>query len=535
MSPKETREKFSRREMLRLASLGALGAVAASCAPPAAPVPEPETIVETVVKEVVVKETVVVEGEVQEVERVVTATPPPLMGKITFVPGGYMPSEDMEWSETNPNPHDMLYTLLDEYKELHPDVEIELIQPPPQEGFAREFVVTSMAADTIPDTLYQLTRDLVEEVPKGWWVNLDAYLQMSNPYVPEGEPGSEKWIELFYDIPFESNKILGSHYSINYDIVTSMLYYNKDIFSEVGIDGVPETLSELLDIFEKLEAAGYVAYGGIGSWFMYESLGQLGGSIMAPLNEEVNPDGGAASYEEVACAIERGVYRYDSPLGREWLRLMKEVGKHRTPDWSDQEANAITKWLNGEIVIVEDGTWRIKQNKLNPLIEFEWGMFYPPYCDTGVSDLCTNTPCPPIGGAPGGWCISKGARRDDNIDLCVDWVMFLCAPQNAERLINDYGQTLPMEKGAMPEDPDLQQVLLYLQDHPGEAGMWTYYDKTDFESRWEVVDIKNAYILDQISIDEAAVQSDEVMVAYAVDFIESNEINCEELGFPAEE
>ena len=62
--------RLSRREMLRLAGLGALGALAASCAPSATP----ETVVvkETVVvqEEVVVKETVMVpqagpaEGEV---------------------------------------------------------------------------------------------------------------------------------------------------------------------------------------------------------------------------------------------------------------------------------------------------------------------------------------------------------------------------------------------------------------------------------------------------------------------------------------
>jgi hypothetical protein len=119
--------------------------------------------------------------------------------------------------------------------------------------------------------------------------------------------------------------------------------------------------------------------------------------------------------------------------------------------------------------------------------------------------------------------------------VCVDWVMFLCDPHNCERLVNDLGTHLPAIKGAQPEDPDLQTIITYLTDHPGEAAMWTYYDKTDFESRWEVVDIKNAYILDQISIEDAAVMSDEVMVAYAENFIESNEINCEELGFSAAE
>lgn len=48
-----------------------------------------------------------------------------LTGKLTVNPGSYYPSESMEWSETNPNPHNMILTLIDEYQALHPGVEIE--------------------------------------------------------------------------------------------------------------------------------------------------------------------------------------------------------------------------------------------------------------------------------------------------------------------------------------------------------------------------------------------------------------------------
>ncbi len=464
-----------------------------------------------------------------------TAVPdsPPgeLTGTLSINAGGYYPSESMEWSETNPNPHNMILTLIEEYQELHPGVEIELVQPPPSADVtSREYIVTNMTAGTIPDIVTTGTRDQVEELAKGWWVNLDPYLERPNPYVETGAPGNERWLDLFFDIPFESMRILGSHYTINYDLVTSMMFYNKDIFAEVGVE-VPETVAEFVEVMQKLQDAGHTPYGGIGSWFMYDTLGQLGGSVMAGLTPQVNPDGGATTFEEVACAIDKGIFRAETPEYREWMRLMKELAAYRTPDWTDKNANAITKWLNGDIVIVEDGTWRIKENKMNPNIQFEWGMFYPPTCTAESSEVCTGTPAPPIGGAVGGFAITKGAMDRDNIELAADFLMFLTAPQNAERMINDLGTVLPIEKGATPADPDLQGVLEKMEGHPGEAAMWTYYDKTDLESRTEIWDLKNAYILDQIELDDAVVQIDDIMTSYASDFISTNAVDCRALGF----
>jgi raffinose/stachyose/melibiose transport system substrate-binding protein len=453
-----------------------------------------------------------------------------LTGKLTVNPGSYYPSESMEWSETNPNPHNMILTIIEEYQALNPGAEIELVQPPPGDVSSREYIVTNMTAGTIPHVVYTLTRDQVEEIGKDWWVNLDSYLDKPNHYVEAGEPGSERWLDLFYEVPFQANRILGSHYTLNYSIVTSMMFYNKDIFAEVGVE-IPTTVAELLAVFQALEDAGHTPYGGIGSWFMYETLGQLGGSIMAELTPQVNPDGGPANFEEVACAIDRGIFRGDTPEYREWMRVMKEVAAYRTPEWTDKNANAITKWLQGDIVVVEDGSWRVKQNKLNPNIEFEWGMFYAPRCTQESSPVCTGAPAPPIGGAPGGFAITKTAVEDGVVDLAADFLKYLSAPQNAERLINDLGNVLPIQKGATPADPDLIAILENLQDHEGEAAMWTYYDKTNLESRLEIWDIKNAYILDLVSLDDAVAQIDENMTLYASDFISDNEVDCAALGF----
>ena len=109
--------------------------------------------------------------------------------------------------------------------------------------------------------------------------------------------------------------------------------------------------------------------------------------------------------------------------------------------------------------------------------------------------------------------------------------MYLSAPQNAERLINDLGNVLPLQKGATPADPDLISILENLQDHEGEAAMWTYYDKTNLESRLEIWDLKNAYILDQLTLDDAVAQIDEIKTMYASDFISDNEVDCSALGF----
>ncbi|MHB1455903.1 MAG: ABC transporter substrate-binding protein [Armatimonadota bacterium] len=500
--------KLTRRSFLSLGAAAVSGILLAACVPPATQTPSV--------------------GKASN-----TATPAPLNVKITHVIGAYYPSESMEWSETNPNPHNMINTLIKEYKDLRPGVEIELIQPPPTPagGMAREYIVSNMTANTIPNIVGTLSRDQVEEVAKGWWVTLDDYLNLPNPYIKAGMDGNKRWIDQFYQVPFESQRVLGQHYNLPYEIVTSMMFYNKDIFEKVGVK-IPETVTELLETFKALKGAGQVAYGGIGSWFMYETLGQLGGSIMASLTPKVNPNGGSATYEEVACAIQKGIFRASTPEYREWMRVMKEIAAYRTPDWIDKNANAITKWLNGQIVVIEDGTWRIGANKKNPNIQFKWGMFYPPKADSAACVGCTGAPCPPIGGATGtAWAITKGAVRDNNVAECADWLMFLCAPQNAERLINELGNMLPIQKDARPVDPDLIAVLGNLKDQSGEDAMWTYYDRTDAKSRTDIWDLKNAFILDELTMDDAVRQIDVIYSAYADDFITKNDVDCAALGF----
>ena len=80
-------------------------------------------------------------------------------------------------------------------------------------------------------------------------------------------------------------------------------------------------------------------------------------------------------------------------------------------------------------------------------------------------------------------------------------------------------------------DPDLEAIAEPLRQSVGGRAAWAYYEKTDYESRWAILDVKDAYCLDQISLDEAVAQIDEIMVDYAEKFIEANEVDCVELGF----
>jgi ABC-type glycerol-3-phosphate transport system substrate-binding protein len=82
--------------------------------------------------------------------------------------------------------------LMAEYQELHPDVTVELVPQVPTGTNYVTWLTTRLAAGQAPNIAWQQFYDRNRE-GSDVWVPLNEYLEQPNPYVPAGQPGSERW------------------------------------------------------------------------------------------------------------------------------------------------------------------------------------------------------------------------------------------------------------------------------------------------------------------------------------------------------
>ncbi len=148
-----------------------------------------------------------------------------------------------------------------------------------------------------------------------------------------------------------------------------VMYYNKDLFAQVGVSKVPETYEELLDIIRKLRAAGItpIGAGAKATW----RIGHIHNALL---------------YKTVGVekAVDLGINRkakWTDPDVVQSLRLLKELKDmgafDRNFEGIDYETEK-TLFLSGKSAMVFNGTWfmgEVEQSAISDKI----GVFLFPY------------------------------------------------------------------------------------------------------------------------------------------------------------
>jgi len=145
----------------------------------------------------------------------------------------YTPTESMEQGPNNPLPHNMIQVISDEYMEAHPGATVEIIRKPDNLA-SHEWIVTQQAGGTIPHIVWTHSFWVQDEIDKNWWIPLDPFFEQPNPYVGAGDPGSERWLDQFYEIPTEAKRGPdGKHYVVPTYLVPTFFFYIKNVFDDV--------------------------------------------------------------------------------------------------------------------------------------------------------------------------------------------------------------------------------------------------------------------------------------------------------------
>lgn len=442
-------ERITRRQLMRAGAVGGLAALLAACQP---------KVVETVVTKVV-KETVIVEGTPEVVEKEVTRvvtrivdapTKAPEAKKYTILHWGRSaaptdPKTELEEGQTRRVAYQ---EIADEYMELHPDVEIEWYRFPAGSSI-NEWLLARMTAQDCPDIYWADTEDIWPHINKNWALDITAYLNQPNPYVP----GNERWRDQFEDVAIVSQTGPdGKMYGVNMDGAGVMTVYNKNAFAEAGITQEPRTWSEFLSVWQALLDKGYIPFGGDldGSNCCYQhwTEAHIYNQLVWDKIWDWDDDGNKvivvkelAQHTQMGDALDWESYLKMMHLVKEWTPFLP-TGYEGHIDYRDL-------FRKGKVAMYLEGNWALRNFKSDPLpFEFAWLPF-----PIITKDIWPDSP-EKVVRIQGAWGAMQYhipgylAQTDpDKVPVIIDWLRFSSQPENVTALCAETA-TVPLTYGA---------------------------------------------------------------------------------------
>lgn len=354
-----------------------------------------------------------------------------------------------------------LDTVASEFEKLYPDTRIEFSEAPVGQ---REYLVTQLAAEQAPEVLNVNVEDVWQDVQKGWYVPLDAYLELPNPFIPKGEPGSKQWWDQFKYQAISRGKAAPDKkmYCITYDMVETGIFYNKDIFKRLGLNE-PKDWPDFIAIQKKVQAAGLipliVGKDAIADWGMDVIFDQLYGEIIAgiDLTEDENRVASMPHYldwDEIAFLNKKGFFTRRDPRFMETFRLLKAWREY----WPKNMSTDLMKmFASQQGAMLWDGSWAVNKLTRDPDLAFEWGVFYLPAIPRTYNKFADGHRQTVIGGSGTQLEITNSAFDDTHdratsikLKRTVAFLQYMTIPKNTSLVVNEVLAFLPNVVGAEP-------------------------------------------------------------------------------------
>jgi raffinose/stachyose/melibiose transport system substrate-binding protein len=378
---------------------------------------------------------------------------------------GLTPRDRMETDRWDP-PQQMR-EVAQAYQDANPGVALEFLEEITQ-GY-EEWLVTQMSGGTAPEIVWYQRGYIARDYEKGWFVNLDPYLDQPNPYID----GNQKWKDAFQGPVIASGTAPDGHiYMITGDIVGTGLFYNKIMFDELGL-AVPETWTEYAEVQQALKDAGHIPLsismdlaGGVqlyGSWSTRIIQDVMYDARMAELNdgkpvERTWKPGENLPPPKMVRAIRDGHYGAEDAEWKEMLSLLQGWSAY-WPDgfWATPPDDVYRLWAEGQAGMAWLGSWMNKPVRNDPLVTFEWGIFPKIPTITQEASEFGGIDFPAMAGVGGvfQYAIASVAEENGVLEETIDWMRFITAPENLIALLNDHGGFAPGTVDTTGADPSL--------------------------------------------------------------------------------
>jgi len=371
-----------------------------------------------------------------------------------FLQAAYDPTQYPETAKT-------LENIVNEYEKLHPNIDIVLIPSQDAGGGAggseyniRSWLTARMAAGNPPHIAWE--HYYMRPTQKGWWLPLDDYLNLPNPYFP-----GKTWKESLYEHVW--NTVVapdGHYYTCPLDWVETGLYYNQEIFNKLNLNTSWSSWEEFIETQEKLKQAGYIPLVAQ-EWAYFQWADDI--LMSAFWNDKIpemfiektgrtykGREWRMLTVEEVAKAIYDGTLNAYDERFENYLKTLKEWSEYWAPGYSVlTDTDALNIFLSGSAAMMWSGSW-MKTN-IQKDAYFDWGItYFPPITVAEKYLLPEFSEVPFRTGGPssvGQYGITMRAQEENLVDECVDFLMYLSTPQTFGKVLLVDERYLPMIVG----------------------------------------------------------------------------------------
>jgi raffinose/stachyose/melibiose transport system substrate-binding protein len=333
-----------------------------------------------------------------------------------------------------------------------------------------------LAAAQAPDILSVNVEDVWQDVQKGWYVPLDAWLERPNPFVKKGEPGSRQWWDLFkyQDISRSKAAPDGKMYCITLDMIETGIFYNKDLFRKLDLRP-PKTWDEFMRMQEKIQRTGVtpmlVGTGELADWGVDLVFDNLYRDLRPTMDMKKDPkrdafQKGYLDWDELAFLHGKGFFTKSDPRWPEVFRILKEWRRFMPKDLGAVDLNR--EFVQGKGAMLWSSSMLVQRLLRDKQIGFEWGVFYlPPITQTtsrfgSGHDMCI------IGEAATQFVVSNTAFSDtgniessERLKRCIAFLQYATTSKSCKRIVNEIVALMPNVVGveARPELAPFVEIL----------------------------------------------------------------------------
>lgn len=289
--------------------------------------------------------------------------------------------------------------------------------------------------------------DLSNFAKNGYVANFDA----ESDHLKDFDSVAMSQVSFTADEPFEMKSGI---YGFPLDMNNMMIIYNKQMFSEAGVDATNPftTWDEFMDACSKLSAKGYAPFtSGFGSWTQFSWTEQYQFAYN-DLNKVNDMRTGAISFEQgnLTNVFQMVQDMYDNNI------FMQGTA---TIDLPTAEA----AFANNQVAMLYDGSWVI--NVLKGLMDNmdmnNYGVVMPPKADDTDN-------YPMIAGGVGAHMVASGKQSDAELQASIQFLKFLTNKENqiayANESSNIPANTLALDESSLnPLLVEFYKGMQYLQ------------------------------------------------------------------------
>ncbi len=346
----------------------------------------------------------------------------------------------------------------EKYNSLHPETTVKFVYEVTRGSQEGEWLKTQLVGGIAPDIINQNAEITWPDVSKDWYIPLDEFLEKPNPYIK----GNVRWMDSFINKALMNAKRApdGKLYCVSIDIVETAVFYNKTLFEKYNLS-IPETWGNFIKIQEILLKNGiipFTAEGNLGSdWGQDIIFDMLYSDIIKNLDVEPSMESQSAYMEhyltpkEVVFLLKKGFFTKNDSRWREMNKLLKDWRKYWAKELKNTDVSRL--FITQRVAMLWNGSWFIRRLAYDPYIDFEWGVFYLPAMTKKTSEFASGTKASVIGGSAIQLHVTNSAKTYNHLDRVIDFLMFLTAPQNFGKILNEAMMFLPNIKEIdMPEE-----------------------------------------------------------------------------------